>query len=73
MAAENALVDHLMDHDNELEPVASLLPSFGSEQVAPTPRKSGRRTRHSIAPAEADRRTRFAAAYNEAIAIAVRR
>ena len=74
MAAENALVDHLMEHDNELEPDASLLPSFGSEQVAPTPGKRGRRTRagQGIAPAEADR-TRFAAAYNEVIAIAVRR
>ena len=75
MAAENALVDHLMEHDNELEPDASLLPSFGSEQVAPSPGKRGRRTRasQSIAPAAADRRTRFAAAYDEAIAIAVRR
>jgi hypothetical protein len=74
MAAENALVDHLMEHDNELEPFASLLPSFGSEQVAPPPGKRGRRTRaeQGIAPVEADR-TRFAAAYNEAIVIAARR
>ena len=41
MAAERALVDHLMEHDEELDYVASLLPSFDGVAVVPAqPKKT---------------------------------
>ena len=75
MAAERALVDHLMEHDEELDYVASLLPSFDGVAVVPAQPKKRRNTSHAGCRnvVEEDRRARFAAAYNEAIAVAVRR
>jgi hypothetical protein len=64
-----------MEHAEELDPVASLLPCFDTDDVTPTLRKRQKnslvgRSRNAV---EEDRRFRFVEAYNEAIAVAIRR